>query len=233
MKADSVRQTLDQTLEQLLGECERILVGQQGQQVAERYGRRLSDLDASLGKLEAALKIHRRVRRATGVIGLPDLEAVTKAYKSRTGSRDGLPHFNSLNAAISSVDNTAAGLTAHAERAWKEWAPQQAAKVNERALRLLPPGQRDFMLGQFTKVRRIAKITSPSSAEVGEFIQALAAINEHTASTAETGSEVEAVLARIDIGGGVSLAEVSAVELSALRSHPVAEELWVSWRPSS
>lgn len=233
MTADSVRQTLDQTLEQLLGEAERILIGQQGQQVAERYGRRLSDLDASLGKLETALKIHRRVRQATGLIGVPDLEAITKAYKSRAGSRDGLPHFNSLNAAISSIDNTTAELTARALRAWKEWAPQQATKFNERALRLLPPGQRDFVLSQFTKVRRIAKIPSPSHAEVGEFVQALAAINEHTASATETSAEVEAVLTRIDISGGVSLGEISAAELSALRSHPVAEELWVSWRPSS
>jgi hypothetical protein len=212
-------------------EANLISEGEEGRLKAELVQMRVSEVTAALTKLTQAVTAARRLAKESGEAAV-NLTGLNDGLKNFSGyvSRDGLPSNLAFNSARGKIESVTKRVSAELAEAWTSWVKREMAAIPRNRIDLLDQADKKAANEKWADLSKTAKVPSPSVTDIIALKSGLGYFRELLKDVEDPTGLIAALLPRLDRPRGVTLAELTDEDITALRDFGIAGQIEVRRR---
>jgi hypothetical protein len=211
----------------LSAQAERLRVGAAAEENAKRILTRLTELNALLDEIEAALGAADRLREQG--VDLPQVRLdIGREALARSAGDAGLPPMRALTSAKEKLETLHGDCRRSLAGAWSQWTTARIAELKVHRLVMLPSVERRTEEERSSRLAKLSKVNVPSRSDVVEFAAVHAGLKEDLDALKDPAPELLTLLTRL--GQRTTLAQLSDADIALLRRYDVADQIEVQRR---
>ncbi len=210
--------------QQLQAEANRLREDDAARAEATRVSTRIDDTSRSLGALQQAVTMARRLnRRAAACIDVSAARNGCDQFARVTAA--GLPPNSVFTSAQKAILQATEQINRQVAAEWKVWTTDRIDVLPLLRLTVLTAGEQATCRKRLEELQRLTRKTAPSSADVDVFATSYDLLAEALDSVDDPAPEVLALFQRLDQKPATTLQDLSDDEIALLRTAGVAGQI--------
>jgi hypothetical protein len=211
-------------------EADRLREGEKGEQDAARVSHRVAEVTAALQGLGRVVGAVDRLHAVSGIrtVDLSGLDEGRATFAGR--ARAGLPSNQVFTAAKQKINGVTSRVSEQLAAGWTQWTSEQVTGLPLIRIPLLAADEQKTARERRDELLRLAKITVPSSADIGTFQSTAGLLRDTLSEVPPPAPEILILLQRLGERPPVTLDQLSDDDIGLLRRAGIADQIEVRRR---